>query len=139
MARLDQVEACWDDLTRVTGERVVPITYMNSTAAIKAFCRQQRRRGFYILKCGGCDAFGHWNAPTRFSFCPMSTSDEIPHTALASAWTRWSCDPIWNWEAMTKLSFATAASSSGKDIARCIDGSFPSMLLRYASATLGSR
>src|SRR6188768_1804772 len=38
MAELDQVEACWDDLTRVTGERVVPITYMNSTAAIKAFC-----------------------------------------------------------------------------------------------------
>jgi len=38
MAELDQVETCWDDLQRVTGERIVPITYMNSSAAIKAFC-----------------------------------------------------------------------------------------------------
>src|SRR5678809_989421 len=38
MAELDQVETCWEDLTRVTAERIVPITYMNSTAAIKAFC-----------------------------------------------------------------------------------------------------
>src|SRR5689334_2346542 len=38
MAELDQVETCWEDLKRVTGERIVPITYMNSTAAIKAFC-----------------------------------------------------------------------------------------------------
>src|SRR5436190_12384884 len=37
MAELDQVETCWNDLHRVTGERIVPITYMTSTAAIKAF------------------------------------------------------------------------------------------------------
>src|SRR5205809_438067 len=38
MAAIDQVEACWDDLARVTSEVVIPVTYMNSTAAIKAFC-----------------------------------------------------------------------------------------------------
>jgi len=38
MAEIDQVETCWDDLSRVSGERIVPITYMNSSAAIKAFC-----------------------------------------------------------------------------------------------------
>jgi quinolinate synthase len=38
MAALDQVETCWEDLTRITSEKIVPITYMNSTAAIKAFC-----------------------------------------------------------------------------------------------------
>jgi quinolinate synthase len=38
MAELDQVESCWEDLSRVTDERIVPITYMNSSAAIKAFC-----------------------------------------------------------------------------------------------------
>src|SRR6516225_3283012 len=38
MAELDQVESCWDELTRVTSERIIPITYMNSSAAIKAFC-----------------------------------------------------------------------------------------------------
>jgi quinolinate synthase len=38
MADLDQVEEAWDDLARVTDvERIVPITYMNSAAALKAF------------------------------------------------------------------------------------------------------
>ena len=38
MADIDQVEAAWEDLARVTDvDRIVPITYMNSTAAIKAF------------------------------------------------------------------------------------------------------
>jgi quinolinate synthase len=38
MARLSDVQACWDTLAslRVTG--VIPITYMNSAASIKAFC-----------------------------------------------------------------------------------------------------
>ena len=38
MADLDQVEEAWEDIASVTDiERVVPITYMNSSAAIKAF------------------------------------------------------------------------------------------------------
>jgi quinolinate synthase len=38
MADVDQVEECWEDLDAVTDiERVVPITYMNSSAALKAF------------------------------------------------------------------------------------------------------
>ncbi len=39
MAEFDDVLDCWDDLGDVLGEGgVVPITYMNSTAAIKALC-----------------------------------------------------------------------------------------------------
>ena len=39
MARTDDVLDCWDDLTEVLGEGgAIPITYMNSTAAIKALC-----------------------------------------------------------------------------------------------------
>ena len=40
MAHIDDVLDCWDDLQEVLGDdgRVVPITYMNSTAAIKALC-----------------------------------------------------------------------------------------------------
>jgi quinolinate synthase len=38
MAALDQVESCWEDLERVTTGKLIPITYMNSTASIKAFC-----------------------------------------------------------------------------------------------------
>ena len=38
MADLDQVEEAWDDLAEVVDiDRVVPITYMNSSAALKAF------------------------------------------------------------------------------------------------------
>ena len=40
MANIEEVEDCWDDLRSVLGGtgQVVPITYMNSTAAIKALC-----------------------------------------------------------------------------------------------------
>ncbi len=40
MAATEDVEDCWDDLESVLGkgDEVIPITYMNSTAAIKALC-----------------------------------------------------------------------------------------------------
>jgi quinolinate synthase len=41
MADIAQVEDCWDDLEAMLGgvdARVTPVTYMNSSAAIKAFC-----------------------------------------------------------------------------------------------------
>ncbi len=43
MAEISQVEACWETLVRAgLGEtRVMPLTYMNSTAAIKAFCGER--------------------------------------------------------------------------------------------------
>ena len=43
MAEIGQVEDCWDALmaSGLTPDTVVPITYMNSTAAIKAFCGER--------------------------------------------------------------------------------------------------
>jgi quinolinate synthase len=46
MAEITQVEDCWEQLvsmglTTDSGEGVTPITYMNSTAAIKAFCGER--------------------------------------------------------------------------------------------------
>jgi quinolinate synthase len=39
MAEISQVEACWEALERVgLADEIIPLTYMNSTAAIKAFC-----------------------------------------------------------------------------------------------------
>ncbi len=39
MAEISQVEDCWDALTRFgLSDETLPITYINSTAAIKAFC-----------------------------------------------------------------------------------------------------
>jgi quinolinate synthase len=37
MAEIGQVETCWSELESVGDLRVVPVTYMNSSAAIKAF------------------------------------------------------------------------------------------------------
>jgi len=46
MAEITQVEDCWEQLVRAgltddAGQGVTPITYMNSTAAIKAFCGER--------------------------------------------------------------------------------------------------
>ncbi len=46
MAEITQVEACWEQLvslglTSDSGDGITPITYMNSTAAIKAFCGER--------------------------------------------------------------------------------------------------
>jgi quinolinate synthase len=38
MADIEDVEEAWDQLRGMGVENIVPITYMNSTAAIKAFC-----------------------------------------------------------------------------------------------------
>jgi quinolinate synthase len=37
MAGIEQVEDCWEQLTGVVGDDIVPVTYMNSTATLKAF------------------------------------------------------------------------------------------------------
>jgi quinolinate synthase len=38
MADIDQVEECWETLNEVCQDKIVPITYMNSAANLKAFC-----------------------------------------------------------------------------------------------------
>ena len=40
MANLEQVEVCWETLSAANGGKIVPVTYINSTAAIKAFVGQ---------------------------------------------------------------------------------------------------
>lgn len=42
MAEIGQVEDCWEQLERAgVAEEVMPLTYMNSSAAIKAFCGER--------------------------------------------------------------------------------------------------
>jgi quinolinate synthase len=38
MAAIDQLEVCWQELRTLGLTGVIPVTYINSTAAIKAFC-----------------------------------------------------------------------------------------------------
>jgi quinolinate synthase len=57
MAEISQVEDCWESLGRAgLGEdKVVPLTYMNSTAAIKAFCGE--RGGLVCTSSNAAAAF----------------------------------------------------------------------------------
>ena len=58
MAEISQVEACWEALERLglTAD-TIPITYMNSTAAIKAFCGE---RGGLVCTSSNCRAAFQW-------------------------------------------------------------------------------
>jgi len=38
MADIEQLEMCWNDLAQMGISGVIPVTYINSTAAVKAFC-----------------------------------------------------------------------------------------------------
>ena len=42
MAAADQLEVCWDELQALGAADVVPVTYINSAASIKAFCGERR-------------------------------------------------------------------------------------------------
>ncbi len=59
MANIEEAEDCWDDLQSVLeGEgRVIPITYMNSTAAIKAMCG---RNGGLVCTSSNADQAFRW-------------------------------------------------------------------------------
>lgn len=60
MAGIDQVEECWhalDDALGSAGGRVTPVTYMNSSAAIKAFCGE---RGGIVCTSSNARAVLDW-------------------------------------------------------------------------------
>jgi quinolinate synthase len=62
MAEIGQVESCWDQLvamglTNQEGRGITPLTYMNSTAAIKAFCGE---RGGLVCTSSNAPAAFHW-------------------------------------------------------------------------------
>ena len=58
MAPTDDVLDAWDDLTDVLGEgAVIPVTYMNSTAAIKALCG---RNGGIVCTSSNAPAVFQW-------------------------------------------------------------------------------
>ena len=59
MAEISQVEACWDALERprASRTRLIPVTYINSTAAIKAFCGE---RGGLVCTSSNARAAMEW-------------------------------------------------------------------------------
>jgi quinolinate synthase len=58
MAEISQVEACWEALERLgLTQGLIPLTYMNSTAAIKAFCGE---RGGLVCTSSNAAAAFQW-------------------------------------------------------------------------------
>jgi len=62
MAEIGQVESCWEQLvalglTEDSGHGITPLTYMNSTAAIKAFCGE---RGGLVCTSSNAPAAFQW-------------------------------------------------------------------------------
>ena len=65
MANIDQVEDCWEQLGEICGDKpdadgrqqIVPVTYMNSSAALKAFCG---RHGGIVCTSSNAHAVLEW-------------------------------------------------------------------------------
>jgi quinolinate synthase len=58
MAEISQVEACWEALERLgIADETIPLTYMNSAAAIKAFCGE---RGGLVCTSSNARAAFEW-------------------------------------------------------------------------------
>jgi quinolinate synthase len=74
MAEIGQVEECWRQLVKLgltddAGQGLVPMTYMNSTAAIKAFCGERGGLVCTSSNAAGAFAWGFERAP-KLLFLP---------------------------------------------------------------------
>ena len=57
MADVDQLEVCWEELERMGATDVVPVTYINSAASIKAFCGEH---GGVVCTSSNAEATLRW-------------------------------------------------------------------------------
>ena len=57
MAAPDQLEVCWSELDTMGARRVIPVTYINSAASIKAFCGE---RDGVVCTSSNADATLQW-------------------------------------------------------------------------------
>jgi len=76
MADIDQVEECWDTLADVTDvSQIVPITYMNSSAALKAFVGEH---GGAVCTSSNARAVLEWALGTE-----RASAVEVPSAAAS--------------------------------------------------------
>ena len=116
MADIDEVEEAWEALAGVIDiDRLVPITYMNSSAALKAFVG---RHGGAVCTSTNARAVLEWalgagrrRRATRCCSSPTSTSAATPAWPWATATTTCGCG-------------TPASSSAGSTEADCKDATF---------------
>src|SRR5262249_31691 len=94
MAEGSQVEEAWDEITAMVGEDVLPITYMNSSAAIKGFVG---RFGGAVSTSSNARAILHWAWPCgrsrRLLFWPAKPLGGTPGYRRGTPWER---RPAWD-------------------------------------------
>lgn len=79
MANIDQVQECWDQLGEICGtqpdsdglQQIIPVTYMNSSAALKAFCG---RNGGIVCTSSNAHAVLEWAFAAASACCSSRTS-----------------------------------------------------------------
>ena len=84
MAAPEQLEMCWNDLAQMGVGSVIPVTYINSAASIKAFCRRTRRRRLHVVERRGDAEVGV--GARRARAVPAGSASRPQHRA-----TRWAC------------------------------------------------
>ena len=88
MAAIPQVEDAWDVLADAgAADGTVPVTYMNSTAAIKGFTRQPRRDGLHLVQRRAGPAVGVRQG--RAGALPARPAPGPQHRGAASSGCRW--------------------------------------------------
>ena len=136
MADIDQVEEAWDELARVIDvDGLIPVTYMNSAASLKAFVG---RHGGAVCTSSNARAVLTWalERGDRVLFFPdqhlgRNTGFELGYGADdMRVW-----DPACPWEACPTVWRRSRRSSSGRATARCTSASAPSTSTPSAPST----
>ena len=144
MANIDQVEEAWDEIAGITAiDRVVPITYMNSSAALKAFVG--RNGGAVCTSSNARGAVLEWalrdpKAATRCCSSRTSTSAATPATRWASTTPTCASGTRATSSAGSRSATSRARRScSGRATAPCTSGSGPRTWRRPAPSIPASR
>ena len=103
MADIDQVEECWEQLADVYGDMdavdadglvpVIPVTYMNSSAAIKGFVGPARRHRLHVVERARPCSSGRSSADGACCSSPTSTSGRNTAKAMGVPLEQM---PMWN-------------------------------------------
>ena len=140
MADLESVEAAWEDLAQIvdTGD-ITPVTYINSSADLKAFCG---RHGGIVCTSSNARAVLEWSFARRrrVLFFPTSTSAATRPGPWAFPSIRWPSGTRASHSAETpNRRLAPAGSCSGEATARSIRCSNPSMSNSFGTGSPAAR
>ena len=82
MADIEQVSRCWQELSEVLNpeESVTPVTYINSTAALKSFCGEH---GGIVCTSSNCERVMNWSWGNREKILFFPDQHLGENTALA--------------------------------------------------------